>query len=80
MNSSSRKSSYSGNGGGNCVDVTYLWRKSSYSGNGGGSCVQVAGKLPHVVAVRDSKDPSGPTLFFTPREWAGFVARIRSGV
>jgi uncharacterized protein DUF397 len=36
-----RKSSYSGNGGNNCVEVGTMWRKSSYSGNGGGNCVEV---------------------------------------
>jgi Domain of unknown function (DUF397) len=35
-----RKSSYTGNGGANCVEVS-VWRKSSYSGNGGGTCVEV---------------------------------------
>jgi hypothetical protein len=42
------------------------WRKSSYSGNGGGNCVEVARNIPHVVAVRDSKDPYGPVLTLTP--------------
>jgi hypothetical protein len=36
-----RKSSYSGNNGTNCVEVT-TWRKASYSGNNGGDCVEVA--------------------------------------
>jgi len=31
------------------------WRKSRYSGSNGGNCVEVAGNLPGVVAVRDSK-------------------------
>ena len=35
-----RKSTYSGNNGGACVEVA--WRKSSYSGNNGGQCVEVA--------------------------------------
>ena len=33
-----------------------FWRKSSYSGS---NCVEVAGNLPGIVAVRDSKDPVG---------------------
>jgi len=74
-----RKSSYSGNNGGNCVEVAYLWRKSSYSGNNGGACVEVARNVPDVVAVRDSKDPSGPALILSADQWAGFIARIRSG-
>ena len=37
-----RKSSYSGNAGGDCVEVAHDWHKSSYSGNAGGECVEVA--------------------------------------
>ena len=55
------------------------WRKSSYSSNNGGNCVEVARNLPKIVAVRDSKDPSGPALILSADQWAGFVARIRSG-
>jgi hypothetical protein len=36
-----RKSSRSGNGGADCVEVA-VWRKSSRSGNGGLDCVEVA--------------------------------------
>ncbi|WNE96813.1 DUF397 domain-containing protein [Streptomyces luomodiensis] len=39
------KSSYSGGGGGNCVEVAFTqldWSKSSYSGGGGDNCVEVA--------------------------------------
>ena len=36
-----RKSSHSGSGGANCVEVGTMWRKSSYSGNGGSNCVEV---------------------------------------
>lgn len=56
------------------VDVTgAVWRKSTRSGDNGGNCVEVATNLPGVVAVRDSKDPHGPALTFTPAAWAGFV-------
>jgi len=55
------------------------WRKSSYSSNNGGNCVEVARNLPNVVAVRDSKDPDGPSLILSADQWAGFIARIRSG-
>jgi len=37
-----RRSSYSGNGGANCVEAATNWRKSSYSGNGGADCVEAA--------------------------------------
>ncbi|SCG15045.1 protein of unknown function [Micromonospora echinofusca] len=51
------------------------WRKSTKSGNNGGACVEVADNLPGVVGVRDSKDPTGPELVFTPVAWQAFVAR-----
>jgi hypothetical protein len=53
------------------------WRKSTRSGGNGGECVEVADNLPGVVAVRDSKDPQGPVLAFTPSAWASFVGSIR---
>jgi hypothetical protein len=56
-----------------------LWRKSSYSGGNGGNCVEVARNLPGVVAVRDSKNPAGPALTFTPDEWRAFLAGARDG-
>lgn len=74
-----RKSSYSGNGGSNCVEVGTLWRKSSYSGNGGGNCVEVAPNLTDAVAVRDSKDPRGPVLAMAPAEWRDFIAEVKAG-
>jgi Domain of unknown function (DUF397) len=73
-----RRSSYSGNGGSNCVEVGTMWRKSSYSGNGGADCVEVARNLSGGVAVRDSKDPDGPVLLVSRGEWASFIARVRA--
>jgi hypothetical protein len=73
-----RKSSYSGSNGGNCVEVAEVWRKSSYSASNGGDCVEVARALPAAVAVRDSKDPEGPKLVFTPAAWAAFTAALRT--
>ncbi|MFG2011871.1 DUF397 domain-containing protein [Micromonospora sp. NPDC048868] len=52
------------------------WRKSSRSSGNGGNCVEVADNMPGVVAVRDSKDPAGPTLAFAPAAWRAFVATI----
>lgn len=55
------------------------WRKSSLSGSVG-QCVEVAGLGDgDGTAVRDSKDPKGPVLFFTPGEWAAFVAGVKAG-
>jgi hypothetical protein len=56
----------------------YEWRKSSRSGSTG-NCVEVAVNVPGVVAVRDSKDPDGPKLIFTPAEWDAFTVGARAG-
>jgi Domain of unknown function (DUF397) len=74
-----RKSSYSGTNGGACVEVATVWEKSSYSGSTGGACVEVARNVPQAAAVRDSKDPDGPRLVFTPQEWREFTAGVRTG-
>ena len=55
-----------------------VWRTSSYSNNGG-ACVEVAGNMPGVVAVRDSKDRNGPVLVLTAAQWTEFTAGIRAG-
>lgn len=54
-----------------------FWRKSSYSNGDGGACVEVT-TVGDVCAVRDSKNPGGPALWFTPGEWAAFVAGVRA--
>ena len=54
------------------------WRKSSYSGGNGGECIEVASTGKAFVAVRDSKDPNGPKLAFTPSGWQSFVQRVRN--
>ncbi|MGN9777470.1 DUF397 domain-containing protein [Micromonospora sp. H33] len=52
------------------------WRKSTKSGNNGGACVEVADNLPGVVGVRDSKDPTGSALTFSPAAWRAFVTQV----
>jgi hypothetical protein len=54
-----------------------VWRKSTRSGSNGGNCVEVAGNLPGVVAVRDSKDAGGPVLAFEPAAFAAFVDGLK---
>jgi len=54
------------------------WRKSSFSGGNGGDCVEVA-TLADGIAMRDSKDRTGPVLTFAPDEWAAFTAGVREG-
>ncbi len=72
------KSSYSGTSGDNCVEVAATWRKSTYSGSANDNCVEVAAAAP-AVAVRDSKDPAGPRLAFSPRDWQAFTHRVQAG-
>ncbi|MYW64477.1 DUF397 domain-containing protein [Streptomyces sp. SID8379] len=73
-----RKSSYSSDQGGECVECAPLgalaWGKSSYSSDQGGDCVEIAGTPCTAVAVRDSKNPAGPSLTFTPEAFGRFVA------
>jgi hypothetical protein len=60
-------------------DITgAVWHKSSRSEGNGGACVEVA-ELSDAVAVRDSKDQSGPILIFTPEEWRAFVGGVKDG-
>lgn len=66
------KSSYSDDEGGNCIEVAVAWRKSTHSNSEGGDCVEVA-PVPGAVHVRDSKDPHGPHLCFTPEAWSAFL-------
>jgi Domain of unknown function (DUF397) len=59
------------------------WRKSSYSNGSGGSCVEIAVLTPASdsepgIAIRDSKDPHGPALTVTARQWRDFTAAIKA--
>lgn len=54
------------------------WRKSSYSGSGD-NCVEVAALPGGGQAVRDSKNPDGPVLTFTPDEWNAFIEGVKDG-
>ena len=54
------------------------WIKSSFS-YCNSNCVEVASLPDGGVGVRDSKDPSGPVLRFTPAEWHAFLGGARGG-
>jgi hypothetical protein len=52
--------------------------KSSLSMHNG-NCVEVAGLTEDIVHVRDSKNPRGGMLSFTPAEWDAFIGGVRNG-
>jgi hypothetical protein len=54
------------------------WIKSSASFSNG-NCVQVTSLPDGQIGVRDSKNPGGPILRFTPGEWHAFLAGARNG-
>jgi hypothetical protein len=77
-----RKSSYSGESGGDCLEVTgptayAAWRKSTYSGDSGGSGLEVNDSAaPTRIPVRDSKNPQGPAITFSAPAWTAFVTAL----
>ncbi len=52
------------------------WRKARRSG--GQNCIEVA-SAGDMVAIRDSKNLTGPILLCTGAAWLGFIAGIKSG-
>jgi hypothetical protein len=52
------------------------WRRSRRS-YGSGACLEAASGAR--IHVRDSKNPQGAVLRFTPVQWNAFVAGLRSG-
>jgi hypothetical protein len=54
------------------------WFKSTRS-SGSGQCVETAFLDGVHVAVRDSKNPDGPALIFTPAEWEAFIGGAKDG-
>ncbi|TDD21053.1 DUF397 domain-containing protein [Nonomuraea diastatica] len=54
------------------------WRKSSFSA-AAGECVEFARGGSGEIMIRDSKDPAGPALVFTPGEWRAFAKGVRNG-
>jgi hypothetical protein len=52
------------------------WRTARKSGGTG--CVEVA-PAACMIAVRDSKHPGGPVLFYTRLEWEAFLDGAKKG-
>lgn len=57
---------------------TLTWRKSRAS-NPRGDCVELAELACGGVAVRNSRDPHGPTLVYTRAEIAAFLEGAKAG-
>jgi hypothetical protein len=54
------------------------WIKSSLSFSNG-NCVEVASLADGGVGVRNSRDPQGAVLAFTPDEWHAFIGGVQNG-
>ncbi|MEU6563349.1 DUF397 domain-containing protein [Nocardia nova] len=54
------------------------WFKSTRS-TGTKDCVEVAHLAGGFIGMRDSKNPAGPALVFTPGEWDAFTAGVKDG-
>ncbi|MER5526443.1 DUF397 domain-containing protein [Streptomyces sp. NPDC002677] len=54
------------------------WIKSRHS-NAEGNCVEVAPLGDGGIAIRNSRDPDGPALVYTPAELAAFLAGAKEG-
>jgi Domain of unknown function (DUF397) len=65
-------------GGPGSPGSTQYWIKSSLSFSNS-NCVEVASLPAGEIGVRDSKDPEGPVLRFTPDEWRAFLGGARNG-
>jgi len=60
------------NPSGCCAEVSLpRWRKSGSSPEV--TCAEFALLPAGMVGLRDSKDPGGPVLAFTPDEWTAFL-------
>ena len=55
---------------------TLTWRKASRSTANGGNCVEVT-RTRGEILTRDSKNPDGPRLHFTPTEWRTFLTGLK---
>jgi hypothetical protein len=71
-----RKSTYSGNNGGECIEVA-TWRKAGYSGNNGGDCVEAGVAERGRVLVRDTANRDGAVLDVLAEAWERFTSSLK---
>jgi hypothetical protein len=53
------------------------WLKA-HSSTANGHCIEIASAIGN-IAIRDSKDPDGPILVYTPSEFRAFLDGARKG-
>nr|WP_228031530.1 DUF397 domain-containing protein [Streptomyces phyllanthi] len=54
------------------------WSKP-WSDDAGGACVEAKKLADGRVAIRQSTDPDGPALVFTPHEMTSFLTGVKAG-
>lgn len=54
------------------------WQRSSQDAGPGAGHLEIAFVEGH-IAMRNSSEPDGPVLIFTPAEWDAFVLGTRDG-
>jgi hypothetical protein len=52
------------------------WRRAARSGSNG-NCVEITADGT-AIAIRDSRDPHGPRLIFTPDRWKTFTTTVKA--
>lgn len=57
---------------------TQGWSKP-WSDDAGGACVEAKKLRDGRIALRQSTDPEGPALVFTPHEMTNFLAGVKAG-
>jgi Domain of unknown function (DUF397) len=55
------------------------WRKATRSNGANTGCVEIAGNLPGVTAIRDSKRPEGGAHIVGREAFAAFLADVKDG-
>jgi hypothetical protein len=73
-----RKSSYSG-ANGSCVEVAPVPGAALGSTALDSTALSSTGSPPGMIAVRDSKNRSGPALVFTAPQWRMFAIAVKAG-